>query len=188
MDEAFSQQLGEWTGFYALMGGAAATLLGLLFVAVSLRLDIFRRREVADVRLFAGYTLAVFLMAGAVAVLALAPHENPRRLGMMLFALGVAGLLAQVGIVRVWLRLNRHAPDRGPAPGPSRWHDLAIMGGMVAIQFGLIAAAVLVRRSHPEALGLLAIVESLLLGVGTMAAWVLLSHARPDLPGNLGND
>src|SRR5215212_11388860 len=31
MDNAFSQALADWTAFYALMGGAAATLLGLLF-------------------------------------------------------------------------------------------------------------------------------------------------------------
>jgi hypothetical protein len=41
MDNTFSQALSEWTAFYALMGGAAATLLGLLFVAVSVRLNIF---------------------------------------------------------------------------------------------------------------------------------------------------
>ena len=63
MDNAFSQALAEWTAFYALMGGAAATLLGLLFVAVSLRLNIFHQRQVADVRDFAAFTFGTFLVA-----------------------------------------------------------------------------------------------------------------------------
>jgi hypothetical protein len=71
MDDAFSQALAEWTAFYALMGGAAATLLGLLFVAVSVRLNIFHQREVADVRDFAAFTFGTFLVAIAVAGFAL---------------------------------------------------------------------------------------------------------------------
>jgi hypothetical protein len=67
MDDAFSQALADWTAFYALMGGAAATLLGLLFVAVSVRLNIFHQREVADVRDFAAFTFGTFLVAIAVA-------------------------------------------------------------------------------------------------------------------------
>ena len=46
MNGAFADALDQWTTYFALMGGAAATLLGLLFVAVSLRLNIFHRREV----------------------------------------------------------------------------------------------------------------------------------------------
>ena len=42
---------------------------------------------------------------------------------------------------------------------------------------GLIAVVVLLWRSHPDALGLLAFVEGWLLVMGTVAAWVMLSHA-----------
>jgi hypothetical protein len=42
---------------------------------------------------------------------------------------------------------------------------------------GLIAVVVLLWRSHPSALGWLAVVEGWLLITGTVAAWVMLSHA-----------
>jgi hypothetical protein len=42
---------------------------------------------------------------------------------------------------------------------------------------GLIAVVVLLWRSHPAALGWLAVVEGWLLVMGTVAAWVMLSHA-----------
>jgi hypothetical protein len=52
---------------------------------------------------------------------------------------------------------------------------------------GLLTAAALVRTGHPQALGWLAAVEAALLGMGTVAAWILLAHApgatretRPD--------
>ena len=77
MDDAFAQALAEWTAFYALMGGAAATLLGLLFVAVSVRLNIFHQRQVADVRDFAAFTFGTFLVAIAVAGLAHCPARTP---------------------------------------------------------------------------------------------------------------
>ena len=42
---------------------------------------------------------------------------------------------------------------------------------------GLIAVVVLLWRSHPAALGWLAVVEGSFLVMGTVAAWVMLSHA-----------
>ena len=42
---------------------------------------------------------------------------------------------------------------------------------------GLIAVVALLWRSHPGALGWLAVVEGWFLVMGTVAAWVMLSHA-----------
>jgi hypothetical protein len=89
MDDAFSQALADWTAFYALMGGAA-TLLGLLFVAVSVRLNIFHQREVADVRDFAAFTFGTFLVAIAVAGFAIAPHAHRFTLALSLLLVSLA--------------------------------------------------------------------------------------------------
>src|SRR5829696_4573546 len=115
MDVTFSQALAEWTAFYALMGGAAATLLGLLFVAVSVRLNIFHQREVADVRDFAAFTFGTFLVAIAVAGLAIAPHAQRSTLALSLLFVGIAAFVAIVVVARLWIRLNPAAT--GPRPG-----------------------------------------------------------------------
>src|SRR5829696_3024434 len=94
MDGTFAQALVEWTGFYTLMGGAAATLLGLLFVAVSMRLNIFHQSEVADVRDFAAFTFGTFLVAIAVAGLAIAPHAHRFTLALSLLLIGIVALFA----------------------------------------------------------------------------------------------
>jgi hypothetical protein len=177
MDDAFTQALAEWTGFYALMGGAAATLLGLLFVAVSLRLNIFHQREVADVRDFAAFTLGSFLMAIAVAALALAPHGRRGSLALALAFAGVGGLLAAGWVARDWIRLNPRPTEARPGFTPGEWQGVAYMLAMIGPYIGLLAVAVLLWREHAGALGWLAVVEGWLLTMGTVAAWVMLSHA-----------
>ena len=177
MDETFSQTLAEWTAFYTLMGGAAATLLGLLFVAVSMRLNIFHQRQVADVRDFAAFTFGTFLVAIAVAGLALAPHAHRFILSVSLLLIGIAAFFAIAWIARLWVQLNVSASGSRPGYTPAAWQGWAYMLGMSGPYAGLIAVAALLWRSHPSALGWLAVAEGWLLVMGTVAAWVMLSHA-----------
>ena len=177
MDDAFSQALADWTAFYALMGGAAATLLGLLFVAVSLRLNIFHQRQVADVRDFAAFTFGTFLVAIAVAGFAIAPHAHRFSLALSLLLVSIAAFAAIAWIARLWIRLNPPADDGRPGYASGEWQGWAYFLGMSGPYGGLIAVVVLLWRSHPAALGLLAVVEGWLLVIGTVAAWVMLSHA-----------
>jgi len=177
MDDVFSQALADWTAFYALMGGAAATLLGLLFVAVSMRLNIFHQREVADVRDFAAFTFGTFLVAIAVAGLAIAPHAHRFTLALSLLLVSLAAFVAIAGIARLWLRLNAPATGAWPGYTSGDWRSWAYFLGMSGPYAGLFAVVVLLWRSHPSALGWLAVVEGWLLITGTVAAWVMLSHA-----------
>jgi hypothetical protein len=177
MDVTFSQALAEWTAFYALMGGAAATLLGLLFVAVSVRLNIFHQREVADVRDFAAFTFGTFLVAIAVAGFAIAPHAHRSTLALSLLLVGIAAFFGIAVVARLWIRLNAPAPGARPGYMSGDWRGWAYFLGMSAPYAGLIAVVALLWRSHPSALGWLAVVEGWLLVMGTVAAWVMLSHA-----------
>ena len=188
MDETFSQALTEWTAFYALMGGAAATLLGLLFVAVSVRLNIFHQRTVADVRAFAAFTFGTFLVAIVVAGLALVPHGRRLTLALPLLLIAIAAFLAITWIARLWRRLNFPTMDARPGYTRDDWQGLAYLLGMGGPYAGLIAVSVLLWRSHPSALGWLAVLEGWLLLLGTVAAWVMLSHAGiNDDAGNAGD-
>jgi hypothetical protein len=177
MDDAFSLALAEWTAYFALMGGAAATLLGLLFVAVSVRLNIFHQREVADVRDFAGFTFGTFLVAIAVAGLAIAPHVHSFTLALSLLRVGIAAFFAIAVVARLWIRLNDPATGSRPGYTPAIRRGWVYLLGMSGPYLGLIAVVALLWRSHPSALGWLAVVEGWLLVMGTVAAWVMLSHA-----------
>jgi hypothetical protein len=180
MDDAMGRALAEWAGFYTLLGGAGATLLGLLFVSLSLRLNVFREQVLADVRDFATLAFATFLVAIVIAALALAPHPGGLTFAIALGLLGVAGLLLLAWFGREWIRLN--VRQSGPISGPVtslRQLPIALLG-LGSPYLGLLVAAGLVGTRHPHAWGWLAITEVGLLAIATIAAWIMLTNARPD--------
>jgi hypothetical protein len=180
MDDVFTQALDEWTAFYALMGGAAATLLGLLFVAVSLRLNIFHQSAVEDVRNFAAVTMVTFLMAIAIAALVLAPHQHVGSLALALGVIGLGGLLAIGWVVRAWVRLNPPMKEAEMGYSPRQWEGWAFIALMGVAFLGMLAVAFFLWNEQLSALGGLAVIECWLLGMGTIASWVTLSHAGED--------
>jgi FlaA1/EpsC-like NDP-sugar epimerase len=184
MDDAISRSLAEWNGYYALMGGAAATLLGLLFVAVSLRLNIFRQRNVADIREFAVFTLATFMAALVIAALALAPHASRMVVSLVTLLMAIVGLALSVVVLKTWRQLE--SPEEKALPGlsPAERQILLYGAGTSGPYLGLLVVALLLWRESPAALGLLALLEVWLLIAGTLATWLLLSHAGQDAGGS----
>jgi hypothetical protein len=180
VEDAFARNLTEWSGYYTLVGGMAATLLGLLFVAVSLRLDIFRNCVLADVREFATFIFGTFLVVIVIAAFGLAPHGGTASLTGFLVLAGVAGLLLIAWWARVWIQVNRRAaasPGDSVSGVQSPWQGAATLVMMLAPYLGVLGAALLVATHHAQALGVLAISTGALLVLGTAAAWVMLSHA-----------
>jgi hypothetical protein len=180
MDSAFADALADWMPFYALAGAAAATLIGLLFVAASLRLAIFRNPDTADVSYFATFIFANMLGALIVPGLALVPHESAGSLALPLVVLGVIGLIMLVYLVRLTYRLN--PPDASPGPGITPWTlaGRALLGSMMAPVILMLVSAWLVAAGHDAAFRLLAFTEGLLLILPTGSAWLLVTHASPD--------
>jgi hypothetical protein len=92
-----------WSELYVAMAGAAAALLGLLFVAVSINLEQVLR--LAWLPLRAGETLGVLVVLLATAVFVLVPGQSSTALGL---ELGGTGLLL-IGCDAV-LRTRRGRP------------------------------------------------------------------------------
>jgi hypothetical protein len=55
----FAQIISDWETFYLLSGTAAATLIGLLFIAVSIHIEIFNRQPYSHFSHFAALTVAL---------------------------------------------------------------------------------------------------------------------------------
>src|ERR687890_2537270 len=98
-----------WADLYVAMAGAAAALLGLLFVAVSINLEQVLR--IAWLPLRAGETLGVLVVLLTTAVFVLVPGQSPTALGLELAGTGLV-LLGCDGALRV-----RRGP---PAGAPAR--------------------------------------------------------------------
>ena len=76
MDDRFAA-LAEWHDFFAAVAGVAATLVGLLFVALALNPAVMADDGPAGLRTWAGQTFHSFLMVLVIALVVLIPDTGP---------------------------------------------------------------------------------------------------------------
>jgi hypothetical protein len=80
----------SWHEFYLLAGTAAVTLVGLLFVALSIHLDTLLHESRAHLVAHARQTLFSFTYVLFISLAFLVPNTSVRVLGVMLVAFSVA--------------------------------------------------------------------------------------------------
>jgi hypothetical protein len=134
MDQA---TFASWHDFYVTMGTASASLIGLLFVALSLNLDSILGDSRDDLRAFAEQAFYSFSWVLLIAVFFLIPQQNVDYLGAIYLVLGV---LASYRLVRraptIWRGRRR---DRlGEAVFWRFVLPAAAVIGLVAAGFGLL--------------------------------------------------
>jgi 4-amino-4-deoxy-L-arabinose transferase-like glycosyltransferase len=81
--------LEQWHDFYLLAGTASVTLVGLLFVALSLHLDVLLHDHRAHLLVYARQTLLSFTYVLLISLMFLIPQEGVRVLGATITALSV---------------------------------------------------------------------------------------------------
>lgn len=172
--EAFSRAVAGWQGFYQLVGTAAATLLGLLFVAVSLNLEVLTDERHAELRARAVLTFNSFLYILIFALLFLIPQVTPAVLGVGLLLVGGVGIvtLAQ-NLGRTWRARDRAHP---PARGFVLWRVVL----PVAWSVTLLAVSITILAGHTEWLVWLVPVFIARLVTAVRNAWDLLLHVGHD--------
>ncbi|MBV9271121.1 MAG: hypothetical protein JO165_08505 [Candidatus Eremiobacteraeota bacterium] len=96
-------QVAEWRDFYALVGTAGATLMGLTFVVISLSPRTIMDREDA-VRSSTTPIMAFFTTVVFVAVLMLVPRVAPFLRGLMFVVIALIGLvyMCTTGTYQSW--------------------------------------------------------------------------------------
>jgi hypothetical protein len=99
----FGQLVQEWHVFYATIATSAATLVGLLFVAMSLNLGMFGGTENIGLKKLAAQTLTNYLYIIVFALIFLIPQQGPIGLGVPLICNGLAGLIRTVSHLRTLL-------------------------------------------------------------------------------------
>jgi hypothetical protein len=170
MDDGFAAAVAAWHDFYLLAGTAAATLIGLIFVALSLNPEVMADDGPVGVQAWAGQTFGSFLTVLVIALVCLIPDQNSRTLGLTLLILGGEGLVRGARrIRRVW---------RDPAPEPD-WRTRRGLSRFVAptAAHGIVlAVAVDVLGGEADSLDWLVVVIFLLVSGAAGAAWALLSE------------
>jgi hypothetical protein len=177
MDAPWVREVESWTAFYTYIGTAAATLMGLVFVVVSLgRGLVGSDRAVRAVRAFYTPIIVFFSTVIIASTVMLLPHITPKPLGVLLGGLGVVGLIYMVisGALHQW-RTNELSFD-----------DLLFYIVLPVLAYiALCAAALSLWSEAPAALSMSAGAMILLLIIGIRNSWdLVLSIARIDTTGS----
>ena len=155
--------MGAWHDFYVTAGGAAAALVGLLFVGVSLHLDAVVSRP--DVRATARGAFQSLIAILVVALVVLVPAISGSDLGEVLIVLGAVGLLGAARDARgMWgsdLLLGARAAVRK-------------LGFRFAGLLSMLAVGILFLTRNDQAASWLLAVIFLLLASSAQTAWSLL--------------
>src|SRR5262249_27427890 len=84
--------LPAWHDFFMIVGGAAATLIGAMFVVVSIGVGILRRDREAAIRAFLSSTVSTLATALLGAILTMVPALDWISFGALVGAGGLIGL------------------------------------------------------------------------------------------------
>jgi len=162
MTDPWLLQLVAWHNFYLLLGTAAATLTGLMFVVVSLGPQLIAAHTATGVRAFATPTVVYFATVLLVAALMIVPAVPAPLLGALL-ALGSLGGLYYLG------RAGAHTQWR---QAKLDWLDWLWYVGLPIVSYLLLlGAAVGLGLRHPLGLASGAAAVLLLLIIGIRNAW-----------------
>jgi hypothetical protein len=162
--------LENWSTFAEVVGAAAAGLTGLLFVAVSIRIDVIAKSQ--ELRNRAAQTLALFVTVLFIAILLAIPGQSVRLLGAEVLALAaISG-----GAMIVLDRRASVGSDAQSATG----HALALLLDAVAPNaitsvLLVIAGCLLVFGRRTAGLDLLVLPVLVALSGGVISAWLLLT-------------
>jgi hypothetical protein len=153
MDPSLSALLHEWHDFYVLVGTASATLVGLMFVAVSIGKTIFDESHRAAVTAFISPTVAHFAAVLFACLVASMPSHTWHTLGGLLGVGALAGAVYSGGPVVQMIVRRRFKIDLTDrlfyALAPLAGYVLALAAALLlfthdgAVSADLFAAAVL---------------------------------------------
>jgi hypothetical protein len=159
--------MAKWATFASIAGAASAGLTGLLFVAVSIRIDVIARS--AALRNRAAQTLSLFVTVLFIAILLAIPGQADGTLGGELIALAIlvgAGLL-------LLDRRARLGTQATAAEAVARTLD-AVAPNAVTAALLLIAGLLTVSGVH-AGLDVLVLPVITALAGGIASAWLLLT-------------
>ena len=156
--------LKEWHDFYLLIGTAAATLVGLMYVVASIGTRYFTPEREAGLHMFLTPTVVHFSAILVTALVVMGPFESWSSPAAPLVAVSLFGLAYAV---RVWFRMRQRGVIATIDLADRAWYALTPVVSYLLIA----AAAILLGEGRGLGLDLLAEGVILLLLLGLRNAW-----------------
>lgn len=167
--DAFARVIEQWHDFYLMAGTAGATLIGLLFVSVSLHVDLITDPTATAVLASARRAFLSFIIIVLIALMFLVPAQSSRGLGLPLVIFSLFDLARTVRYVGLLRRERAHLSDLlGSASVLGR------IGLGLASSLGLLAVSLTILSGTTEYLSWLVGVIGVLLVGAAENCWNLL--------------
>jgi hypothetical protein len=166
MDPSLTDLIEDWHDFDLLVGTAAATLVGLMFVAASIGASIYTEKNRPGIQAFISPTVVHFTSVLVLALLALVPTHEWLTLAGLLALVGVAG---GVYSANLWMQLFVRRRFDVDIVDRLFYAALPSLGYLLL----LLAAFFLLRQSE-AGLDLLAAAQITLLLAGIRNAWDMM--------------
>jgi hypothetical protein len=176
MDPSLSNLLHEWHDFYVLVGTASATLVGLMFVAVSIGTTIFNENHRTAMTAFITPTVMHFAAVLFACLVALMPNHTWYTLGGLIGAGALAGTVHGGGLVAQMIIHHRFNVDL---------IDRLFYAALPLAGYGLalVAAALLFTRASAVSADLIAGAALILLFAAIRNAWDMMVWIVIKTPG-----
>jgi uncharacterized membrane protein len=169
MDNTFANSIDQWHDFYVMAGTAGATLVGLLFVSVSLHADLITDPAATGVLATARRAFSNFIVVILISLIFLIPEQSPHGLGIPLVIFGLFAVMGTASVVRVLQREKPRLVDLlGSAGAIGR-----LSMGLVSSLGLLILAGTILSGSTDYLDWLVGVIGVLLIGAAD-SSWSLL--------------
>ncbi len=182
MQEAALSPLATWQNFYILIGTAAATLVGLLFVVVTLIAGLRERVSMSGdgIATFSTPNVLHFCIALLVAAILSAPWQALWQASLLL---GLTGLWGASYVLIVLRRVHRQTHYH-PVLEDWLWHTILPLVSYTAF----VVAAILLSLYPVPSLFAIAAGMVLLLFIGIHNAWDNVTYIVLELSQNKSQD
>jgi hypothetical protein len=158
----FAAYLESWNPFYIALVGACAVLMGLIFLAVSIRTDLFTGKGNSEPKSVAWQTFLNFFWVFVIGITFLIPGINLLSLGIILAVLGLAG---NAMVMRRWWEARGHL---------SLKRALIAFLPLMLCYTGITVSSLVGALVNYSALSAIAPILIFLIGVATYNAWELM--------------
>jgi hypothetical protein len=156
--------LRQWHDFYALIGAASATLVGLMFVAASIGAGVFTREHQAGIRSFLSPTVVHFTAVVIICLIGSAPSQTRLSLGILVACAGVVGGAYSAWI---WRRMRVYGITPEIDVVDRLWYTFL----PIAVYLIITSTGLRLISDQRYSLELLALALVLLLVIGIRNAW-----------------
>ncbi|HEY1945051.1 MAG TPA: hypothetical protein VGH40_23300 [Roseiarcus sp.] len=178
MPPSLTETLHDWRDFYLLVGTASATLVGLMFVALSIGASLFNEKYLGPLRAFITPTVMHLASPLFASIILTMPDHTAWSLGGLLGLGGLAGLVYCGRVLALIMRRFASTLD---------WEDRVFYALAPALGYFalLVAGGMALAQQPPVAAKLIAAAFVILLVAGLRNAWdmmVWLSIHSPNDP------